>query len=85
MYEVDFTALPTILISTMSNRMNYSATMSNVKEMISRFKEARPTSRAARESLMRMGRAPTKMWWEKEVSGSASLKEVSTGRGTIVK
>jgi hypothetical protein len=54
-----------------------------MKEMICRFKEARPTSRDSRKALMRMGRAPTKMWWEKEALKSASFKD-STEKSMIV-
>ena len=40
-----------------------------IEEMMRRFKEAGPTSRAARQGLIRMGKAPAKMWWEKEAFG----------------
>ena len=47
-----------------------------IAEMLGRFKEAGPTSRAARQGLIRIGKAPAKMWWGKEASGPLQSKQL---------
>ena len=70
------------IFSRLRMEINYSRKGCNsskgatIAEMLGRFKEAGPTSRAARQGLIRIGKAPAKMWWGKEASGPLQSKQL---------
>lgn len=50
-----------------------------VAEMIYRFHNAKPTSRAVREAMQHNGDGPTRMWYEEKTSNTSTVEKDAIG------